>query len=201
MSVGRLSTGAGLSAGALVVPVSPASVSVGSGSATVSGNGQISFSGASSVSINNCFSSTYDNYRIIINPTAAVGTDATLSFRYRASGSDISTTTYTGQRIVYFGTTIVASTNVTGNTLHSLSLISTSRANQYYANIEVHGPFLPRKKNFRVDINTVGEAGTFYSETHGGWNDTTTSVDGFSIFTSGTSITGIIRVYGYANGA
>jgi hypothetical protein len=55
MSVGRLSTGAGLSAGALVVPVSPASVSVGSGSATVSGNGQISFSGASSVSINNFF--------------------------------------------------------------------------------------------------------------------------------------------------
>ena len=202
MSVGRLSTGAGLSAGALVVPVSPASVSVGSGSATVSGNGQISFSGASSVSVNNCFTATYNNYRIIFNPTASVGTDSSLNFRYRAGGSDISTATYGSQRIVSFGTNTVSSANLTGNTMHPLSLITASYADVYYSVIEVHNPFLSRKKVFRTDINSLGSGGpTFYLETHGGYNDTVTSFDGFSIFTGGTSITGTIRVYGYANGA
>ena len=200
MSVGRLSTGAGLSAGALVVPVSPASVSVGSGSATVSGNGQVSFSGASRISVNNCFSATYDNYKIIFSPTAATGTDATISFRYRAGGSDISASNYTGQRIVYFGTTIVASVNVTGNTLQSLSLMDSTTADRYFLNLEVYGPFLARKKLLRVNVNTIGNGGTAYGETHVGWNDTATSVDGFSILTSGT-FTGTLRVYGYANGA
>jgi len=67
--------------------------------------------------------------------------------------------------------------------------------------MEVHGPFLARKKLFRIDVHTVGSTSTFYSEVHSGWNDTTTSVDGFSIITGGTSFTGTVRVYGYANGA
>jgi hypothetical protein len=201
MAVGRLSIGAGLSSGMLAVPVTPASVSVGSGSATVSGNGQVSFSGASRISVNSCFNATYDNYRIIFSPSASVGVDSTLSFRYRASGSDISASNYTGQRLVYFGTTIVASINVTGNTQQSLSLIDGTTADRYFLNLEVYGPFLSRKKLLRANINTIGNNGTVYGETHAGWNDTATPVDGFSIYTGGTSITGTLRVYGYANGA
>ena len=55
--------------------VVPSSVAVGSGSGSVATQGTVTFSGASSVSINGCFSSTYDNYRILF-----FGTLRTLSF-------------------------------------------------------------------------------------------------------------------------
>jgi hypothetical protein len=181
--------------------VIPTSVVVGSGSSSVSANGTITFTGASSVSINGCFSSTYDNYRIILDPTASVGTDSTVSFRYRASGSDFTSGNYLAQRLVCFGSTVVTSTNVTGNTLHSLSLINSAHADLYYSTIEVHGPFLNRKKVFRADIHTMGSSTTFYLETHTGYNELTTPADGFSIILNAGSITGAIRIYGYNNGA
>jgi hypothetical protein len=180
--------------------VIPTSVAVGSGSGSVGANGAITFSGASRISLNGCFNSTYDNYRVIFNPTASVGVDSALSFRYRASGSDISASNYTGQRLVYFGTTIVASINVTGNTVQSLSFINSTSVDRYFLNLEIYGPALSRKKLIRADISTLGSDGTAYGETHVGWNDTATSVDGFSILTAGTSISGTIRVYGYNNG-
>lgn len=180
--------------------VVPTSVAVGSGSGSVDASGKVTFSGVSRISLNNCFSASYDNYRIIFNPTASVGLDSALSFRYRNSGSDISASNYTGQRLVYFGTTIVASINVTGNTLQSLSLMDSATVDRYFLNLEVYGPFLSRKKLLRADINTIGNNGTVYGETHAGWNDTATPVDGFSIFTAGTSISGTIRIYGYNNG-
>jgi hypothetical protein len=96
----------------------------------------------------------------------------------------------------------VTSVNVTGNTLHSLSLINAAHADLYYSTIEVHGPFLNRKKVFRADIHTIGSSGpTFYLETHTGYNELTTPADGFSIILNAGSITGTIRIYGYNNGA
>jgi hypothetical protein len=201
MSVSRVSNATAATAVAGLHMVTPTSVAVGSGTGSVSGQGAVTFSGANSVSLNGCFSANYNNYRIIFNPTALVGTDSALSFRYRNGGSDISASNYTGQRIVYFGTTIVASVNVTGNTLQSLSFFDSTTADRYFLNLEVYGPFLSRKKLHRVDISTIANNGTAYGETHVGWNDTATPVDGFSIFTTGTSISGTIRVYGYNNGA
>jgi hypothetical protein len=195
MAVDKFSNAAGPQHG--LIKIVPTSVVVGSGSGAVDVNGNVTFSGASSISLNGCFSSVYDNYRVIFNPTASVGTDSALSFRYRSSGSNISASNYTGQRLVYFGTTIVASINVTGNTLQSLSLINSTSVDRYFLNLEIYGPALSRKKLIRADINTLGSDGTGYGETHVGWNDTATPVDGFSILTSGTSISGTVRVYGY----
>lgn len=179
--------------------VVPASVAVGSGSGSVGANGVVTFTSASSVSINGCFTSAYDNYRITLDPTASVGTDSALSFRYRASGSDLSTSTYVNQRTVGFNTTIITSANVTGTSLHPLSLIHSTRADLYYASIELRNPFLARKKLYRAEIHVPDSTPTYYIESHAGWNTTSTSFDGFSIFTAGTSISGTIRIYGYNN--
>jgi hypothetical protein len=200
MAVSRVSNATAANAVAGLHIVTPSSISVGSGTGSVSGQGAVTFSGASRISLNGCFNSIYDNYRIIFNPTASVGTDQPLSFRYRNNGSDISSSNYTGQRIVYFGTNIVASINVTGNTVQSLSLLDSTTADRYFLNLEVYGPFLSRKKLLRANIQTIANNGTAYGETHTGWNDTATPVDGFSIYTAGTSISGTIRIYGYNNG-
>jgi len=157
------------------------------------------FTAATNVSLNNVFSSTYDNYKIILNVSASVGTDAAVSFRYRASGSDISTSTYVGQRLLGFNTSVITGLNAFGTSLHSLSLVTSARADLYYAAIELQNPFLARKKLFRTEIHTADSTPTYYLESHAGWNTTSTSFDGFSIFYAGTSFTGTVRVYGYRN--
>jgi hypothetical protein len=58
VAVNGAMTGAGLDL------ITPTSIAYSGGSASVSG-GAVTFSAASTVSVNNCFSSTYDNYRIV----------------------------------------------------------------------------------------------------------------------------------------
>jgi len=94
LKVGSLNTSDDVSG---LVKIVPTSVAVGSGSGSASALGIVTFSGASSVSLNGVFSSTYKNYRInfdnIIMPVGAGGTDMLL--RLRANGTN-TTTNYTG---------------------------------------------------------------------------------------------------------
>ena len=73
--------------------VVPTSVAVGSGSGSVDTNGAVTFSGASSVSLNGCFTSAYQNYSIIVNDDSASATGYQL-FRLRTNGTDNSTSNY-----------------------------------------------------------------------------------------------------------
>jgi hypothetical protein len=195
MSVGRLSTGAGLSAGALVVPVSPASVSVGSGSATVSGNGQVSFSGASSVSINNCFTSTYDNYKIIFNFYGSA--NSAVNLRLRAGGSDLAGTGYTRQRSQTDGTAY------TGNRGASQGFwdFGATRGNTTYNSYEMLmlNPSNSLTKSIIYNGYDLLSGGTI--EFGGGHNTVASVYDGMTIYPTAGNFTGTIRVYGYANGA
>jgi hypothetical protein len=71
----------------------PTSVAVGSGSASIGTAGQVTFTGASSVSINGVFSSTYDSYRIMFHVTSASANNYPI-LRLRASGTDNSSSNY-----------------------------------------------------------------------------------------------------------
>jgi hypothetical protein len=53
-----------------LVQIVPSSVTVASGSGSANGNGAVEFSGCSSISLNGIFSSSYDNYRILISASA-----------------------------------------------------------------------------------------------------------------------------------
>ena len=79
--------------------VVPTSVAVGSGSGSVDAIGNVTFSSASSISVNNCFTSTYDNYRIIIDfvPSASTG----FVSRYRNT-SDETSSVY-GNAVFFIG--------------------------------------------------------------------------------------------------
>jgi len=65
--------------------------------------GGSSFSGSSAVNLNNIFTSTYANYKIIFNCTGSA--NGLLQIRFRVSGSDNSTTNYEWQRLSVYGTT------------------------------------------------------------------------------------------------
>jgi hypothetical protein len=148
------------------------------------------------VSINNCFTSSYANYFIVIDVTAAVG-NGFLTGRLRGSGTD-ATTNYTIQRVGGQGTVAFASTNVSGTDDWYFAASEAATASTYGFQITLLSPALAR--------GTVGLGFAGYQNSGGSvmeliWNNhtTATAYDGITINYSGTSFTGTIRVYGYQN--
>jgi hypothetical protein len=182
--------------------VVPSSVVVGSGSATVNANGQVSFTAASSISLNGVFTSTYNHYRIIYTLGVGSSTNGELRIRYRASNSDNSSTTY-------FQVVQCLSINGTANTFSGTSLsygalsetaTTAIGTNFYGGGLDVRNPQAPltttsQWQSFGFRPGT-GEA-TWQGGNH---FNATTQFDGFSIYLSAAgTMTGNVTVYGYTN--
>lgn len=160
-----------------------------------------SFSAVSSVSLpNNSFSSTYRNYRLMLNITN-MSTTMTITSRLRASGTDNTTSNY------YYSNW---SWSVSG------SGISGQGTTQTAWTIAVQDTGTYRYGNFNVDLmspqlaeNTIA-AGTAIGPGASGypqyWSQSiftglfasTTQFDSLSIIASTGNITGVYRLYGYS---
>jgi hypothetical protein len=172
--------------------VVPTSVAVGSGSGSVDALGNVTFSGASSVSINGCFTSLYDNYRIVTD-FQAVTSDGDAALRVRASGTDLTTSTYFYGR-TYLGaysSVALGTENNINTTSVNIGSTTTTAGRGGNFDIDIHSPMLARTtgiKSWGVG-NAVGFTGAVVNNT--------TAYDGITFFMSGQNITGTIRVYGY----
>ena len=170
----------------------PSSVAVGSGSGSVGTSGAVTFSGASSVSLNDCFSSTYDNYRIVCDFSSS--TDQEVFFRLRASGSDLTSNVYrVGQ--LYVGVGIAQAFGSANNTL-STSLVLSNNGSSFSAGFvaDVIAPNKAQAKFF--NSQSTGRIAYFNVSQI----QQATAYTGFTIFcTSATTISGTIRVYGMKN--
>lgn len=179
-----------------LVPIVPTSVVVGSGSASVNSVGLVTFTGASSISINGCFTSAYTNYRIMFNESAA-SAYADGNLRMRSSGTD-ATTNYFRNGLLVDATSISGfqSTNDTnyGNALttHPNS-VNTAHAQ---STIEIREPFLSKPTTLQV-INGAwnGTQSRHISTT--GFHSTAASYDGFTIYLSSGNFAGTFKIYGY----
>lgn len=178
-----------------LVPVIPASVAVGSGSASVSATGIVTFTGASSVSINGCFTATYKNYRVIyVNEGASAGAQA--FFRYRASGTDNSGAAY------YYGGNYGTWTGATGArngqnaTSMYLTWIGNSTAAYGRTSIDISNPFAARATWHSLQ-NGYYDGSTLAGEHHSGMFSVEAIFDGFSFFPSSGGMSGTIQIYGY----
>lgn len=177
----------------------PSSVSVGSGSGSVSTQGAVTFSGASSVSINSCFSSSYRNYKIIVNFTAR-SADMSVQMRMRTGTTDNSNASYgrSGIEFVDNATTLTA-LNSAGQTAWTLATLqNASYADFTNISMDLYNPQVTNKTlaTFQASqLNSVGagRVSTIYF-------DATTSFDGFSLIASTGNFDGIVRIYGYKNG-
>jgi hypothetical protein len=153
-----------------------------------------SFSGVASQSINDVFTSTYDNYFIILNVTPTGNTNQ--SFRLRASGSDNSTANYF-QTIAGL-TTGGAADNFTGTgaTRHDIGRSNSGNPFAFHLNI-----FNPQKNVF-TSYTQIGQSNDSASlrinHMGSGSFGTTAQFDGITFFpTSAVNITGSISIYGY----
>lgn len=154
-----------------------------------------SFSAVASQSINDVFSSTYDNYKIFLTIT----NNATLGacyIRLRAAGTDNSASNYAaaGQG--------VTDNNSARNTLQTLGSSGmkvgyAAASGIMHSDITMFNPFATEitsmyANTINTDTNTVGNTTAASRMT------VTTSYDGFTIIPAG-NITGIVRVYGVKN--
>lgn len=147
------------------------------------------FTGQTSVSFNNCFTSTYDNYYLQVSVIGSVAGNA-YNMRYRVGGVDATSADY-----AYWGfywNTSAVNLTTTGAT----GLFINNRSTSVYdvTNIYVFGPNQSRTTGHQVDsieLNTgllIKTAGRF---------GLTTVFDGFTIYAASGTITGTISVYGY----
>lgn len=148
-------------------------------------------------SINNCFTSTYTNYRIVINVDSSTASSV-VAMRFRVSGADNNTSNY------YFSATQVqsgATTSVTptGNPDTSFTMAFT-RTGVFptVVNLELSYPQQSFKKMGTYQASGDNATHSAWATQSGGFIfDATTSFDGLSIFTSSGVLNGTITVYGY----
>jgi hypothetical protein len=184
-SAGKVTFG-GAVAGAGMDLITPTSVA-GTG-VTVSG-GAVTFTAATSVSVNGCFTATYSNYRIVMSAVSAAGA-IDVNMRLRAAGTDASgAATYSRQYLTAFNTTATAGT------------AATTFWHPFYANtvagfaaVELENPATAVTTRFTAFGGA--EVGVLITS---GYHTAATAYDGFTLYPGSSSITGTLHIYGYRN--
>jgi hypothetical protein len=154
-----------------------------------------SFSAASTVSVNNCFTSAYENYQIVFNFNGSTTGETLL--RMRVSGTDTSGTSYDSQRIE--GTS--SSTGGAINTSTSSFNIgyAASAATTFNAFTNILAPQLATNTSMISSALRDSGVGGLWPQSAVGRLRNTTQYDGFTLFPTSGTMTGNIRVYGYRN--
>jgi len=155
-----------------------------------------SFSGVTAQAVNNVFSATYENYKIVLNFAPSSTANRAITLRFRVGGVSESGASYSNQSIGL--TTGNAASNIANAGVTSITLL----ANGYYSGVNYYGTFdidSPFAAKFSgVTGQSRGETGTNgISLNVVGFLGNTTSYDGFEILNSAANFSGSISTYGY----
>jgi len=157
-----------------------------------------SFTTSALVNVDGCFTSTYRNYRVIIDVTAATGAGAQIiATQLRASGTAATGSDYLYGRsgFTYAG---VGASDVSGASttyfFFNRSNGAASVSGSSTSSIDFNAPQLAQPTWVSGTVADGSYAGSV-----GGYHNLSTAYDGFNIQTTTalTTITGVYRVYGY----
>jgi hypothetical protein len=188
--------------GQLVYETDTANLKAYNGSAWITQNGlqlitTATPSAVTSVSINNCFSSIYENYLVLFSPTSFSSASTTgITIRLRVSGTD-STTNYASQRLFAEATSVSTLANPNGTDEWIFGYGKSGINGQPSMRAELFKPFLATPTGYLS--STYGNDSSPFIAIVNGTNTASTSYDGFTVSMDAGTITGTIRVYGYAN--
>ena len=176
--------------------VTPTSIANSGGSASASG-GAVTFTGVSSISLNGCFSATYDNYQILLQITASSAAAYT-GMRMRVGGTDSTAASYSSQAFEATGTA-VAGIRLASQTNWLVAYHDTSYPG-VFDTVMVNAPALARNTNMTsvLPYREVSASQMTYRAV-AGVHTVTTAYDGFSLAPASGTITGVVSVYGYKN--
>jgi hypothetical protein len=154
-------------------------------------------SSVTSVSINNCFTSAYENYRIVVNISSWAVADGNIGLRLRASGTD-TTTNYLSQRHGGVSGTSFGNANVLGTDEMYFGSYMNAAPRGCFAAHDILAPQITSQTVMRGSLGWLDVVNGPSVATVWNAQSTATSFDGFTLI--GTqSFTGTIRVYGYQN--
>lgn len=193
-STATLATTANVTAQSGLVPITPSSVVNGSLSGYTT-----TFSSVSSVSLNGVFSSTYDNYRVIINNfTHNSAGQVQVWMRLRLSGTDASgATDYKTQWWRLYGGVTAANGGSTGQNLMSLGYASTGGKASYSMDIMDPGRAATTTQVFQGHAYQ-SDIATYIAINGSNSHTVSTAYDGFTISSDSSTFSGTVRVYAYA---
>lgn len=154
---------------------------------------ETAFTTAATISANNVFTSTYKNYRIILNCTNG---DGSITFKLRASGTDTSTNYY---GIILYGTVgqpFQSAFNALGTDELYLADMQSTTDGSGVGIIDVFSPQAAFATN--VQGNFYGSSGgSQYWYTNFGRQSDATQFDGFTFLITSVGMTGTYTIYGY----
>ena len=153
-----------------------------------------SFTSVASVSLDNVFSATYQNYRVVIGSLQG-STNVALWLRYRASGVDTSA----NYKYVLYGNRTTNSLfndyNNSGNINQRIGSVTTT-ASQNKVSFDVFDPFVAEITG-NSGGSFGGDASSYYGVLIAGAQTDAISFDGFRIFLESGTFSGVVSVYGY----
>ena len=153
------------------------------------------FSAVSSVSMDNVFSSTYDNYRIVFVGTLSA-TEADISVRMRAGGVDATTTNYAFFLFAQGVNNTAYNQRNTGDSKWITGRLGTSGTSS--CSFDLFGPTSAARTTFHSQ-NLGDGTTTSFVQVGSGTHTLSNSYDGITIYPGGHNMTGTIRIYGYRN--
>jgi hypothetical protein len=153
-----------------------------------------SFSAASTVIADGCFTSTYRNYMLIIEGASASGFPE-LRFYYRTGGVDNTNSSYFNGMTLGTETSGIAA-SYTGSVAYAR--IGNAGADRFSAAVTITAPQVAAKSGHTGTFHSVGGATSQYG-TGGGYFNNTTQFDGIKILPASSTITGTYRIYGLAD--
>lgn len=152
---------------------------------------QSTFNAVSSVSVNNCFSSTYVSYRLTLQIYGSGSTNT--SIRMRVGGVDNTATEYYDRGYYNLTGTLTALTN-SAVTSAFITNHPTGSGFPARVSIDIHGPNEAARTGIHTNwVDTFTVLGGQTISTHA----VATAYDGFTLLPASGTITGTVRVYGY----
>lgn len=158
-----------------------------------------SFSSSSAHSVNDVFSATYDNYLILITPTA-MSQNLYVAMRLRVSGSDNSSNNYGWSVVENSSSSSTPNGNYSNGLISSWYLMNGDGANfvNGYVEMIIRSPYLTARTGYNSRVAS-NQSTNSYQNHGGGMLSVDTSYTGFTLISTAGNMTGNVKVYGYAN--
>lgn len=151
------------------------------------------FSAASAVSVDGCFTSSFDNYRLVLTATASALN--VIKYRMRASGTDASSSDYSWTLFYIARGTSGSLSYSAPDSSGSLSY-SDGTNREAVVGLDVCSPFLAAKTSFS-GTGQYMDSSAVVGFSNSSFHQLSTSYDGITIIAPSGTITGTVSIFGY----
>jgi hypothetical protein len=178
------------STGAVVASVSPTGNITGGGLVHLN---TTTISGQTSVAISNIFSSSYDNYRLVLDGTVA-GSNSYIAMQLAGSTTGV---------YDYMGWETYRSAGVANSGTNTVAAATSFRIGNFYTqgggfSVDLYRPFTNTRTAYTSNSTSTNADGSGSTFLWGGMHRTIASYTGMTLLAD-SALTGTLRIYGYRN--